>query len=244
MILNSRNPRRPPFTMPESTENLRRQIRDFLQYQVSLGFGVLLVPPPQPGATIVSPLEAVRQELGECTRCPLHKTRNTIVFGEGSPRARLMFVGEGPGGDEDREGRPFVGKAGRLLTRMIQAMGLDRSEVYIANIVKCRPPRNRDPEDVEIGTCFPFLEAQISAIRPEVVVALGRVAACTLLDAKSPLSRLRGQMHDRKGVPVMPTYHPSFLLRQGSDRRWKAEAWADLKQVMALLGLPAPGSGD
>lgn len=230
--------------MSESANNLRQQIRNFLQYQVSLGFDELLVPDPGAGSRVVSPLDEVRQELGDCTRCPLHKTRNTIVFGEGNPRARLVFVGEGPGGDEDREGRPFVGRAGQLLTRMIQAMGLDRSEVYIANVVKCRPPGNRDPEEVEIRTCFPFLEAQISAIRPEVIVALGRIAAWTLLDTKGSLSRLRGEMRIRKGVSVMPTYHPSFLLRQGSDRRYKGEAWSDLKQVMALLGLPAPGSGD
>lgn len=230
--------------MSETSQNLQWHIRNILQYQVNLGFGELLVPSSTPGKRDLSPLESVRQELGECTRCPLHKNRNTIVFGEGNPHAGLMFVGEGPGADEDREGRPFVGKAGTLLDRMIQAMGLDRSEVYIANIVKCRPPRNRDPEEVEISTCFPFLEGQISAIRPEVIVALGRIAAWTLLDTKDALTRLRGRMHSRKGVPVMPTYHPSFLLRQGSDRRCKGEAWADLQVVMALLGLPAPGSGE
>ena len=154
-----------------------------------------------------------------------------------------MFVGEGPGAAEDREGRPFVGRAGQLLTRMIAAMGLDRSEVYIANIVKCRPPQNRDPRPDEIVTCFPFLEAQIAAIRPEVVVALGRVAAQTLLETDKSLTRLRGKFHERNGIPVMTTYHPSFLLRKEGDRRWKGQAWSDLKQVMSLLGLPEKGTG-
>jgi DNA polymerase len=154
-----------------------------------------------------------------------------------------MFVGEGPGADEDREGRPFVGRAGQLLTRMIKAMGLERSEVYIANVVKCRPPGNREPHPMESGTCFPFLEAQIEAVRPRTIVALGKVAAGILLETAEPIGKLRGTFHDRKGIPVMPTYHPSFLLRNEADRRWKGEAWADLKQVMNLLGLPIQDFG-
>jgi DNA polymerase len=154
-----------------------------------------------------------------------------------------MFVGEGPGAAEDRQGRPFVGRAGQLLTRMINAMTLDRTEVYITNIVKCRPPNNRDPNRVEIDTCFPFLEAQIGAIGPEVIVALGRVAAANLLETSDPIGKLRGRFHDRKGIPVMPTYHPSFLLRNEGDRRWKAEAWADLRKVMGLLEIAVPGPG-
>jgi DNA polymerase len=188
-------------------------------------------------------LKSIREELGECTRCLLHQGRKNIVFGEGNPEAALMFIGEGPGADEDREGRPFVGKAGQLLTRMIQAMGLERSQVYIANIVKCRPPRNREPDRTEVVACFPFLEAQIEAVGPEVIVALGKVAAGNLLATADPISKLRGRFHDRSGIPVMPTYHPSFLLRKEEDRRWKAEAWADLKQVMSLLGRPIPASG-
>ncbi len=202
-----------------------------------------LVPPHVEPKSRQTPLEAVREELGDCTRCPLHQERTNIVFGEGNSEAALMFIGEGPGADEDREGRPFVGRAGQLLTRMIKAMGLERSQVYIANIVKCRPPRNREPHPVEVATCFPFLEAQIEAVRPEAIVAFGKVAAGSLLGTADPIGRLRGGFHDRKGIPVMPTYHPSFLLRNENDRRWKAEAWADLKQVMGLLGMPIPESG-
>ena len=148
-----------------------------------------------------------------------------------------MFVGEGPGADEDREGSPFVGRAGQLLTKMIQAMNLDRSEVYIANVVKSRPPGNRNPTALEISACFPFLERQIVAIQPEVIVALGKIAANTLLETGEPIGKLRGKFHDRHGIPVMPTYHPSFLLREDSSKRYKAEAWADLKKVMGVLGL-------
>ena len=230
-------------TTDESRDWIERA-RNYLEYQVNLGFReVMLLEKP---GTIISDtsLEAVRSELGECTRCPLHKARRNIVFGEGNPHARLMFVGEGPGADEDRQGRPFVGRAGQLLTRMIQAMGLDRADVYIANIVKCRPPENRDPQPLEIRTCFPFLERQINSVAPEVIVALGRVAACTILGIKDSMTNLRGEFRDRDGIPVMPTYHPSFLLRSEPDKRYKAEAWADLKKVMALLALPKSASGD
>lgn len=219
-------------------ETLVSQIRAYLQYQVDSGYGKVILPQSDRRT-----LERVRQELGECTRCPLHKTRQQIVFGEGDPRAQLMFVGEGPGAEEDRQGRPFVGRAGQLLTKMIQAMGLERNGVYIANVVKCRPPENRDPLPMEIGTCLPFLEAQIGVIAPRVIVALGRVAAGTLLNAKGSLSELRGRFHDRGDIPVMPTYHPSFLLRQEPDRRYKAEAWSDLKKVMELLGLSREQTG-
>jgi len=204
----------------------------------------VLLLPVQEKRISLSPLEAVRTELGECTRCPLHKTRTKIVFGEGNPHARLMFIGEGPGADEDRQGRPFVGRAGRLLTRMIQAMHMEREEVYIANVVKCRPPENRDPEPLEIRTCSPFLEGQIAAVAPEVIVTLGRVAACTLLEKKDSMSNLRGEFRYRNGMPVMPTYHPSFLLRTEPDKRYKAEAWADLQKVMTLLDRPKSGSGE
>lgn len=189
-------------------------------------------------------LEAIRELLGECTRCPLHEQRRTIVFGEGNPQAQLMFVGEGPGADEDRQARPFVGKAGQLLTRMIRAMHLDRADVYIASVVKCRPPNNREPHRQEIHTCLPFLEAQIAAVKPNVIVALGKVAATTLLDTQEPISRLRGRFHVRNGVHVMPTYHPSYLLRAEPDKRPKAETWADLQMVMSLLDSLPPARGD
>jgi DNA polymerase len=177
-------------------------------------------------------LEAIRADIGDCTRCKLHTGRTNIVFGVGDPGARLMFVGEGPGADEDLEGEPFVGRAGQLLTQIIKAMGLERGDVYIANVVKCRPPGNRNPEPDEIATCSPFLEAQIDAIRPVVIVALGKFAAQTLLATETPISRLRGQFHARRGVDVMPTFHPSYLLRNPSAKR---EVWEDMKMVIARL---------
>ncbi len=230
--------------MAEYPEISVELVRNYLEYQISAGFTEVLIPKQPPTKSENSFLETVRKELGDCRRCPLYKDRTHIVFGEGDPNARLMFIGEGPGADEDREGRPFVGKAGKLLTKMIQAMGVDRSKVYIANVVKCRPPGNRDPEPDEKSACVPFLEAQIEAVKPEAIVTLGRIAASTLLNTKDPIGKIRGTFHHWKGIPVMPTYHPSYLLRQELDRRRKAEAWADLKQVMALLGLPVPGSGD
>jgi uracil-DNA glycosylase family 4 len=182
-------------------------------------------------------LEAVRVEIGDCTRCPLaYAGRHTIVFGDGDPNARLMFVGEGPGADEDASGVPFVGKAGQLLNNMIAAMGLKREEVYIANIVKCRPPANRQPEFVEATTCSQFLVKQIDIVRPEVIVALGATAATYLLGVKQSLASLRGQWHAARGSKIAVTYHPAFLLR---DPRQKGEAWKDLQRVMAELGLKA-----
>jgi uracil-DNA glycosylase len=179
-------------------------------------------------------LAGIRSDIGPCTRCELAKGRHTIVFGDGDPNARLMFVGEGPGADEDAQGLPFVGRAGQLLNNMIAAMGLRRDQVYIANIVKCRPPQNRVPEPVEAHTCVPFLYRQIDVIGPEVIVALGSTAATYLLGAKSPLSALRGRIHQLRGAKLIVTYHPAFLLR---DPRQKKEAWADLQIAMAELGL-------
>jgi len=230
--------------MSERSGELARQVRAYLEYQLSQGVREIILPSPAGPVRSAGDLDAVREELGDCTRCALSAMRRTIVFGEGNAHARLMFVGEGPGADEDREGRPFVGKAGKLLSRMINAMGLERSDVFIANVVKCRPPMNRDPEPREIATCFPFLEAQIAAVKPEVIVALGRIAAMALLGTKDPTMKLRGMFHDRNGIPVMPTYHPSFLLRNEGDRKWKAEAWSDLKMVMARLGLDVPATGN
>lgn len=180
-------------------------------------------------------LEAVRAEIGDCTRCPLaYAGRRNIVFGDGDANARLMFVGEGPGADEDASGVPFVGKAGQLLNNMIAAMGLKREEVYIANIVKCRPPANRQPEFVEATTCSQFLVKQIDIVRPQVIVALGATAATYLLGVKQSLASLRGQWYSVRGAKVAVTYHPAFLLR---DPRQKGEAWKDLQRVMAELGL-------
>ena len=222
------------------------EIRDHIRYLVNTGYSEMALPLRQDShdPDSASLLASIRKEIGDCQRCPLSKGRTNLVFGEGAPTARLMFIGEGPGADEDREGRPFVGRAGQLLTRMIKAMGLDRSEVYIANVVKCRPPGNRDPEQFEIETCFPFLQAQIEAISPEVIVGLGRVAVSTLLGRKISMTRIRGNLQDVNGIPLMPTYHPAFLLRKEPDRKWKAEAWEDLKNVMALLDLDADRYGD
>jgi uracil-DNA glycosylase family 4 len=183
-------------------------------------------------------LRAIREEIGDCKRCPLaFAGRHTIVFGEGDPNARLMFVGEGPGADEDMQGRPFVGRAGQLLNNMITAMGLEREQVYIANIVKCRPPQNRTPEPEEANTCTQFLFQQIGVIRPEILVALGATAATYLLGGKASLSSLRGRIHQARGSKLIVTYHPAYLLR---DPRQKKEAWADLQMAMAELGLKAP----
>jgi uracil-DNA glycosylase family 4 len=186
-------------------------------------------------------LVAIKEEIGDCTRCPLaYAGRRTIVFGDGDANARLMFVGEGPGADEDTSGVPFVGKAGQLLNNMIQAMGLKREEVYIANIVKCRPPANRVPEPVEANTCDQFLLQQIDVVQPQVVVALGSTAAMYLLGVKQSLSSLRGRWHTCRGAKLAVTYHPAFLLR---DPRQKAEAWKDLQMVMAEMGLKTPTKG-
>ena len=182
-------------------------------------------------------LQLIRDDLGDCTRCALHEGRNKIVFADGNPNARLLFVGEGPGADEDAQGLPFVGRAGQLLNNMIAAMGLKREEVYIANIVKCRPPGNRTPEPDEANTCSPFLFRQIDVVRPQVLVALGATAATYLLGQRQPLAGLRGRVHAFRGMQLIVTYHPAFLLR---DPRQKKEAWADLQIAMRELGLKAP----
>ena len=192
-------------------------------------------------ASAPASLEEVAAEVAVCRRCPLHETRTHTVFGEGDPAADLLFVGEGPGADEDRLGRPFVGRAGRLLDDIIEkGMGLRREQVFIANVVKCRPPGNRNPEPVEVASCAPYLHAQIDLIRPKVIVALGKFAAQTLLESKSPISRLRGRFFDCRGIQLMPTFHPSYLLRRPEDKRL---AWEDIQQVMRLLDLAPGGSG-
>lgn len=188
-----------------------------------------------PGDTLLK----IREDLGECTRCKLHKTRNKIVFGDGNPKAELVFVGEGPGHDEDVQGLPFVGRAGKLLTQMIEAMGLQRSDVYICNVVKCRPPENRLPEKDEVAQCSPFLLRQLDAIHPKVVVCLGACAAQTLLETTRGISNFRGQWLEFRGLKLMATYHPAYLLRNPSA---KSEVWKDLQKVMAALGLEAKKS--
>src|SRR5271165_633889 len=212
---------------------------------------IFAVPKPEQSVSDpVAALKLIRQDLGDCTRCKLHKQgRKQIVFGVGNPKAELMFVGEGPGADEDAQGEPFVGRAGQLLNNMIKAMGLAREEVYIANIVKCRPPGNRTPERDECDTCSPFLMRQIAVIKPKVVVALGAVAAKNLLAINAPMSELRGRFYDFmpagarssdpswQGAKLAVTYHPAFLLR---DPRQKGEAWKDLQMVMKYLGLTPP----
>ena len=208
----------------------------------------IISPKPEQGvADPAAALRLIREDLGDCTRCKLHKQgRKQIVFGVGNPRAELMFVGEGPGADEDAQGEPFVGRAGQLLNNMIKAMGLRREDVYIANIVKCRPPGNRQPERDECETCSPFLMRQIATVKPKAIVALGATAAKNLLAMNAPMSELRGRWYDFKpagsdpawaGTRLAVTYHPAFLLR---DPRQKGEAWKDLQMVMKYLGIEPP----
>ena len=188
----------------------------------------------------ITVLADVCRDLGECTRCKLHKCRTNIVFGTGNERAKLVFVGEAPGEDEDLKGEPFVGKAGQLLTKMIEAMGLQRSEVYICNTVKCRPPNNRNPEPDELAACEPFLKGQLAALDPEVIVTLGKFAAQALLRLDTPISRLRGTWHKYEGISLMPTFHPAYLLRSPGE---KGKVWNDLQLVMKKMGLPPPKGG-
>lgn len=179
-------------------------------------------------------LEELKQEVSVCRKCSLCKGRTQTVFGQGNPRARLVFVGEAPGAEEDRQGLAFVGRAGQLLTRIIEAMGLRREDVYICNVIKCRPPGNREPELSEIVACEPYLLRQLELIRPEVMVALGRIAIQTLLRDKTPITRIRGKWHDYHGIPLMPTFHPAYLLRNPNE---KGKVWEDMQEVMKKLGL-------
>ena len=197
--------------------------------------------PPNPAATAstgpettepAKGLAELREELGECSRCKLHSTRTQIVYGVGNPRADLMFVGEAPGRDEDQQGVPFVGRAGQLLTKIIEAIDLDRDDVYIANVIKCRPPNNRNPEPDEIQTCQPFLFGQIDVIQPKVIVALGAFAVRTLLQSEEAISRLRGRVFDFRGAKLIPTFHPAYLLRSPDKKR---DVWEDMKRVRSML---------
>lgn len=224
---------------PEGSDP-RQQVRGWLQFLDQAGCPGIphqaedetTALPKDTGGPAPESLEAVRQSLGDCRRCQLAEGRNHIVFGVGSPTADLMFVGEAPGRDEDLQGEPFVGRAGKLLTKIIESIGLHREDVYIANILKCRPPGNRNPEPDEVTTCSPFLFRQIEVIKPLVVVALGAYAARTLLDTEVAISKLRGRFHDYRGTQLMPTYHPSYLLRNPGAKR---PVWEDMKLVRNLL---------
>jgi DNA polymerase len=188
--------------------------------------------PPNTPKPETEGLEHIREDLGDCHRCGLSAKRTHIVYGEGDPNARLVFVGEGPGYEEDRSGRPFVGPAGQLLTKIIEAIKLSRDQVYICNVIKCRPPGNRNPAPEEIDACRPFLERQIAAISPEVICTLGTFAAQTLLNTQTPISKLRGRFHTYKGIRLMPTYHPAYLLRNPDQKR---AVWQDMKKIASLL---------
>jgi len=190
--------------------------------------------PDAPSESAAETLDDIRRHLGECRRCRLADGRTHIVFGQGNPKARVVFVGEGPGADEDRQGLAFVGAAGQLLTKIIGAMNLTREEVYICNVIKCRPPGNRNPDADEIDACRPFLERQLTAIAPEGICTLGAFAAQTLLGTTAPISRLRGQFHTYNGIKLMPTFHPAYLLRNPDQKR---AVWEDVQKIMTLLDL-------
>jgi len=212
--------------------------KELNRYLGDLGWRRSPIPPESKTPPAVSPsasgesLESLAATAAGCTLCRLNEKRQTVVFGEGDPKAGVMFIGEGPGADEDRTGRPFVGQAGKLLDRMIFAMGFDREEVYIANVVKCRPPGNRDPKDDEVAACADYLDRQIDLIEPEVIVALGKPASRRLTGTNKTMGALRGRWSSYRGTPLLPVFHPAYLLRQPKLKR---EAWEDLKLVMARL---------
>ena len=224
--------------MAHEIHEIVEDLKSYLEYLKGMGIEALPMnemadqqtssdtSPPPPS---IQSLEEIRSELGDCRRCKLHRTRRTIVFGEGNPNATLMFIGEGPGYDEDVQGRPFVGRAGQLLTKIIQSIHLQREEVYIANIIKCRPPGNRNPEPDEIKTCSPFLLKQVQAIRPKIICALGTFSAQTLLSTDAKITTLRGRFFDFQGIKVIPTFHPSYLLRNPERKR---DVWEDMKRIM------------
>ena len=216
----------------EELKNILGQIRGYLEFYQEMGMDSAL---GGSGTRTEAPsrsLEILRADIGDCTRCKLHPHRTHLVFGSGNPHAELMLIGEAPGEEEDLQGQPFVGPAGQLLTRILEVMGLGRDEVYIANILKCRPPGNRNPDPDEIATCQPFLRRQVEIIRPKVICALGTFAAQTLLQTDQKISRLRGRFHDYSGIKLMPTYHPAYLLRNPQDKRL---VWEDMKMVLKEL---------
>jgi len=227
--------------------DIAAELRERARYYASLTD--LGLPPRPPGAAAgdepaasagpasdaAAVLKAVREDVGDCTRCKLAGGRRNIVFGQGNANARLMFVGEAPGADEDAQGLAFVGRAGQLLTDIIEkGLKIPRKDVFIANVLKCRPPENRNPEPDEVQSCEPFLIRQLELIRPEVIVALGKFAVQTLLGTKEPITRLRGRWHDYHGIPLMPTFHPAYLLRNPADKRL---VWEDIQKVMQALGI-------
>lgn len=240
--------------MSDELNDIALELRRHLAWQESDGTRTILRGPKAPTAAVTAPvvvqakapapaapvaptaptgpiktLDEIRQELGDCKRCKLCNGRTQIVFGSGNPKAQLVFVGEAPGADEDQQGVPFVGAAGQLLTKMIEAMKFSRDTVYICNVAKCRPPNNRNPEPDEIAACEPFLKAQLATLQPKIIVALGKFAAQTLLRDTTPITRLRGQWRSYEGIPLMPTFHPAYLLRSPSEKKL---AWSDLQQVM------------
>jgi len=224
--------------MDKNINEVIGDLKSYLEYLKGMGITSLPLSENIPEKVIRSEiltLAEVRKELGDCKRCKLHRTRKTIVFGEGNEKAGLMFIGEGPGYDEDVQGRPFVGKAGQLLTKIIESINLSREEVYIANIVKCRPPQNRNPEPDEIQSCNPFLMSQIRVIQPKIICALGTFSAQTLLKTDTKISALRGKLFDLEGSKVIPTYHPAFLLRNPERKR---EVWEDMKKIAGLIRSP------
>ena len=221
-------------------------LKSCLEYLKGMGITAFPVSESSTGKAFYLTLEEIRMELGDCQRCKLHRTRHTLVFGEGNKKAKLMIIGEGPGYEEDVQGRPFVGKAGQLLTKILHSIHLQREEVYITNIIKCRPPQNRNPELEEIQCCYPFLLKQIQAIQPRIICALGTFAAQTLLKTDAKITTLRGKFHEFAGIKVFPTYHPAYLLRNPERKR---EVWEDMKQIsnwmVSHVGIPVrPTCGD
>jgi len=221
--------------MDEKVYEMISDLKSYLGYLKEMGISFLPASENSSGKTIPSgilTLADVRKELGDCERCKLHRTRRTIVFGEGNEEASLMLIGEAPGYDEDVQGRPFVGKAGQLLTKILQSINLPREEVYITNIVKCRPPQNRNPQPDEIQSCNPFLVKQITVVQPKIICALGSFSAQTLLKTDTKITALRGKLFDLEGIKVIPTYHPAFLLRNPERKR---EVWEDMKKIAELI---------
>jgi DNA polymerase len=221
--------------MDENMNEIISDLKSYLEYLKGMGIVSLPISENIPEKATRSErltLIDVRKELGDCKRCKLHRTRKTIVFGEGHEKATLMFIGEGPGYDEDVQGKPFVGRAGQLLTKIIESINLSREEVYIANIIKCRPPQNRNPEPDEIQSCNPFLMKQINAIQPKIICALGAFSAQTLLKTDAKITALRGKLYDLGGIKVIPTYHPAFLLRNPEKKR---EVWEDMKKIAEFI---------
>lgn len=218
-----------------SRKEIIDSVKGYLEYQMSIGIEYVNEKSANERASEVSTknnLLTDKENVSKCTRCGLSESRTNAVFGEGDIQADLMFVGEGPGRDEDIQGRPFVGRAGQLLTRIIKAMGFERQQVYIANIIKCRPPQNRNPLPDEIRNCYPYLLRQIEYIKPKVICALGTFAAQTLLETDERITRLRGRFHDFHGIKFMPTFHPAYLLRNMS---YKEEVWEDVQKIMEYL---------